>query len=80
MMSEVRTDDPRWENPDLLRADMARAGLITRSKEHGWRLRSFGWMTLVALSVMAEGEDVREYPGLARALHRAKEVLDADDE
>ena len=80
MISQIRTEDPLWEDAHALRAELARLGLITRSKEHGWRLRTHGWMALVALSVMAEGEDVREYPGLARALHRAKEVLDADNE
>jgi hypothetical protein len=76
-MAEINVADPRWEDPVLLRADMLRSGLITRSKD-GHRLRTYGWLSLVALSVIAEGEDVSGYPGLGRALFRAKEVLDAD--
>jgi hypothetical protein len=73
----IRVDDPKWEDVHELRASMARSGLITRSKD-GYRLRTYGWQCLVALSVIAEGEDVAGYPGLGRALYRAKEVLDAD--
>jgi hypothetical protein len=74
----IRVDDPKWEDVHELRASMARDGLITRSKDGGYRLRTYGWQCLVALSVIAESDDVTEYPGLSRALYRAKEVLDAD--
>ena len=71
----IRLEDPRWEDPALLRAEMARAGLITRSAEHGWRLRTAGWIYMVALAAMAEGDPDREQPGLARALRRIERTV-----
>jgi len=71
----MRLDDPLWEDPAELRREMARAGLITRSAMHGWRLRTRGWQVMVALAAMAEGDPDRDLPGLARALRRIERTI-----
>lgn len=74
-MAEPRIDDPRWEDPSLLRRDLAAAGLITTPKDGQPELRTFGWQALVALATIADRQGT-SYPGLKRVLQQIHETID----
>ena len=69
-MAAPRLDDPLWEDAKKLRAELARAGLITLPKDRPPELRTFGWQALVALAAIAERYEGTEHPSLQRVLNQ----------